>query len=199
MATTHIRTLPERWRSNIGFITSTALIAQIIAGADDPVLTEPDAHLGEVKTELRGAKAEVARLKKEVERYRNRDDRSNQSVHSDVRSNSRSSETINVEATFYTAFCPTGCIGITATGLDVSNTIYTPEGYRVIAVDPSQISLGSLVRVTLADGSTFKAVASDTGGDIKGARIDVLVATRDEANRLGRQAATVEIINEGER
>src|SRR5690554_6602432 len=55
------------------------------------------------------------------------------------------------EATFYTAFCPTGCTGITATGIDVRNTIYN-EGKRIIAVDPNAIPIGSTVKVMLANG-----------------------------------------------
>jgi len=97
------------------------------------------------------------------------------------------------EATFYAAFCPTGCTGITATGIDVSNTIYH-AGKRIIAVDPNVIPLGSHVKITLADGSSFEATAQDTGGDIKGSRIDILVGTRDEAYALGRQAVKVEVI-----
>lgn len=99
------------------------------------------------------------------------------------------------EATFYTAFCPTGCTGITATGIDVRNTIYH-AGKRIIAVDPKVIPLGSTVKVTLANGNSFEAVAGDTGGAIKGRRIDVLVASRDEAYKLGRMTAKVEIIND---
>ncbi len=97
------------------------------------------------------------------------------------------------EATFYTAYCSTGCTGTTATGIDVSQTIYH-EGVRIIAVDPAVIPLGTRVKVTLADGSSFVATASDTGGDIKGRRIDVLVANKAEARRLGRQKAEVEVI-----
>ena len=95
-------------------------------------------------------------------------------------------------ATFYTASCA-GCTGITATGIDVRQSIYS-EGRRVIAVDPSVIKLGSIVRVTLENGEALEAVAGDTGGAIKGARIDVLVATKEEANRLGRQSAKVEVL-----
>lgn len=95
-------------------------------------------------------------------------------------------------ATFYTASCA-GCSGITATGIDVRQSIYS-EGRRVIAVDPSVIKLGSIVRVTLENGESFEAVAGDTGGAIKGARIDVLVASKEEANRLGRQSAKVEVL-----
>lgn len=97
------------------------------------------------------------------------------------------------EATHYTAYCPTGCTGVTATGVDVSNTIYH-EGKRVIAVDPSVIPLGSTVQVTTSDGSTFEATSQDTGGDIKGNRIDILVGSREEAYQLGRQDVTVKVI-----
>ncbi len=98
------------------------------------------------------------------------------------------------EATYYTAFCPTGCTGVTATGIDVSNTIYH-EGKRIVAVDPSVIPLGSTVQVTTSDGNTFEATSQDTGGDIKGNRIDILVGSREEAYKLGRQDVTVEVIN----
>lgn len=97
------------------------------------------------------------------------------------------------EATYYTAFCDTGCIGVTASGIDVSATIYH-DGRRIVAVDPAEIPLGTAVRVTLEDGSSFEATAQDTGGDIQGKRIDILVETTEEARRLGRHGVTVEII-----
>lgn len=103
------------------------------------------------------------------------------------------------EATFYTAHCPTGCTGITASGYDVRNTIYTPDGLRIIAVDPRVIPLGSLVELTFTDGTTFKAQALDTGGAIKGLRVDVLVKTRAEAYRLGRQSVEIRMIRRGGR
>ena len=101
------------------------------------------------------------------------------------------------EATYYTARCD-GCSGITATGYDVRSTIYSPEGYRIIAVDPNVIPLGSVVRVTYGDETSFKAIASDTGGDIKGRRIDVLVTSKEEAYRLGRTNVSVETLAEGD-
>jgi len=101
------------------------------------------------------------------------------------------------EATAYTARCE-GCSGITKTGYDVRNTIYY-EGKRVIAVDPSVIPLYSTVKVTATGGDSFEAVAIDIGGAIKGNRIDVLYATKEEARKFGRQEIEVEIINEGKR
>src|SRR5690606_22069426 len=68
--------------------------------------------------------------------------------------------TKEVVATFYTARCE-GCTGITKTGIDVRNTIHTPDGYRIIATDPSLIPLGSIVKVTLENGKSFEAKAAD--------------------------------------
>lgn len=100
-------------------------------------------------------------------------------------------QTIEVVSTFYVSDCR-GCSGITASGYDVGRTIYYGE-YRIIAADKS-IALGTKVYVELADGQAFKAIVLDRGGSIKGARIDVLVATYDEAIRLGRQQAKVTIL-----
>lgn len=109
-----------------------------------------------------------------------------------------STELGTFEATQYTANC-SGCSGITSQGLDVRNTIYSPAGLRVIAVDPAVISPMSIVRVTFADGQAFKAVAADVGGAINGKEIDILVADRGKALEFGRQDVSIEIINEGER
>lgn len=102
---------------------------------------------------------------------------------------------LTMVATHYTSSCD-GCSGITATGIDVSRTIYS-NGLRVIAVDPGVIPLGSIVRVEYADGTTFKAIAGDTGGMVKNRRIDVLVASENEAYRLGKQTVTVTILKYG--
>lgn len=99
------------------------------------------------------------------------------------------------EATFYTAFCPTGCIGVTASGYDVSSTIYY-EGMRVLAA-PKSVPMYSIMRVTLADGTTFDGIVLDRGSDIGSGRIDILVETRDEAYKLGRQSVEVRMIRRG--
>lgn len=111
------------------------------------------------------------------------------------RSNNANLTQLTMLASHYTSRCD-GCSGITATGIDVTRTIYA-NGLRVIAVDPAIISLGSIVRVEYADGTTFKAIAGDTGGAIKNRRIDVLVASENEAYRLGKQTVTVTILKYG--
>lgn len=104
----------------------------------------------------------------------------------------RTKRAINVEASFYTAYCPEGCTGRTATGIDVSNTQFS-GGRRIIAVDPRIIPLGTKGTLTLANGQSFAVVAQDTGGAIRGNKIDVLVASESEARRLGRQGAVLTI------
>lgn len=97
----------------------------------------------------------------------------------------KSSRTLTMVATAYTADCP-GCTGITATGIDVRNS--TPN---IIAVDPNVIPLGSKVWVE----GYGTAIAGDTGGDIKGNRIDLLTESYDKAIEYGVHTVTVKILN----
>lgn len=96
------------------------------------------------------------------------------------------------EATFYTAGCE-GCTGITASGVDVRNTTHY-KGYRVLAADRS-VPFGTIMRITLEDGTVFDGIVQDRGGAIRGKRLDILVASKAEAYRLGRQKVSVEILN----
>lgn len=102
------------------------------------------------------------------------------------------SDWMTFEATNYTPYC-TGCSGVTAVGLDVRKSIYY-NNYRIIATDPKVIPMWSLVEV-VTPYETFKAIAADTGGDIKNHRIDILVATKQEAYELGRFNVQIRIIS----
>lgn len=99
---------------------------------------------------------------------------------------------ISMTATYYTAYC-NGCTGKTATGDNVKNTIYSKTGHRVIAVDPKVIPLRSLVEVTTPN-ETFIAVASDTGGAIKGRKIDILVSSKKTALSKGVDQVQIRIL-----
>lgn len=75
--------------------------------------------------------------------------------------------------------------GITASGVRA-----TP--YTTVAVDPSVIPLGADVLVDYGDGAGLRRYrAEDTGGAIKGNRIDLCVSSHVEAQQLGRRTATV--------
>ena len=82
-----------------------------------------------------------------------------------------------------------GYAGQTATGV--------PLGKGVIAVDPRVIPLGSRVYVEALDGSWSYgyAVAADTGGAIKGKRVDLCYKTRYECIQFGRRACRVYVLN----
>lgn len=92
-------------------------------------------------------------------------------------------DVINVTAT---AYCP--CVeccgkddGITASGTKAK------EG-RTIAVDPTIISYGTKVEI---GGNTY--YAEDTGGAIKGNRIDVFFYSHEEALEFGVQELTIKV------
>lgn len=98
-------------------------------------------------------------------------------------------------ATAYTADCAEGCMGITATGIDVRGTTHY-NGHRVIATDPAVIPLGTTVEIRFADGTIERAIAADTGGAIDGNIIDYLVSDYNTAIQFGRQTIEIRIIQE---
>ncbi|WP_240612031.1 G5 and 3D domain-containing protein [Planococcus halotolerans] len=97
-----------------------------------------------------------------------------------------SSREFYVSATAYTASC-TGCSGITATGI---NLLANPH-LKVIAVDPSVIPLGSKVWVE----GYGHAIAGDTGGAIKGNKIDIFMPDRSAALAFGRKQVKIKILD----
>lgn len=69
----------------------------------------------------------------------------------------------------------------------------------VIAVDPRIIPLGSKVMIKYPDGTKEYATAEDTGGAIKGHRIDVAKWTVKEANQFGIKAVKVYVLSTPEK
>lgn len=91
-----------------------------------------------------------------------------------------------------TAYCVCyKCCGKTpehpAYGITASGTKATPG--RTVAVDPTKIPLGSTV---IVNGVEY--VAEDTGGAIKGNRLDICFSTHESALQFGRQIVEVEVI-----
>lgn len=93
---------------------------------------------------------------------------------------------LSVSATAYTGQCE-GCSGVTATGIDLNAN----PNAKVIAVDPSVIPLGSKVWVE----GYGEAIAGDTGGAIKGNKIDVHVPDQGTALNWGRKTVTVKVLD----
>jgi len=85
-----------------------------------------------------------------------------------------------------TAYAPNCCPGVglrTAYGLQA--------GFGVVAVDPAIIPLGTHLYVE----GYGHAIAGDTGGDIKGLRIDLGFGTTSEAIRYGRRTIRVYLLD----
>lgn len=96
--------------------------------------------------------------------------------------------------TYYSAYDGTQ-VGITRMGTNMANgNITTKDGYRIVAVDPNVIPLGTVMRITTGRGETFLGKADDTGGVIKGNKIDIAVSSPSEALSFGRTTAVVEIV-----
>ncbi|MBE6929116.1 MAG: DUF348 domain-containing protein [Ruminococcaceae bacterium] len=98
------------------------------------------------------------------------------------------SKKLNVGATAYT--CEGKSFNITKTG--------TTARFGAIAVDPRVIPLNSKLYVQAPDGTWFYGVctAEDTGGKIKGNRIDLYFDTLKECYSFGYRKAVVYIIEE---
>lgn len=92
------------------------------------------------------------------------------------------SKAINAKVTAYTPY-DAGCTGITASG--------TKAGYGTIAVDPRVIPLGSKVYIP----GYGTATATDTGGAIKGNRVDVCYSSLREAYGWGVRNVTVYVLS----
>ncbi|EAX48859.1 3D domain protein [Thermosinus carboxydivorans Nor1] len=65
----------------------------------------------------------------------------------------------------------------------------------VIAVDPDIIPLGSRVYIQFPDGTGQYAVAEDTGGAIKGNRIDIALPSVKQAEDFGIQKVKVYVLS----
>lgn len=98
----------------------------------------------------------------------------------------QSGKTMTVTATAYTPSCA-GCSGVTATGINVKAN----PNMKVIAVDPRVIPLGSKVWVE----GYGTAIAGDTGGAIKGHKIDLLMPNNSQANSWGVRTVTIKVLN----
>lgn len=94
-------------------------------------------------------------------------------------------------------------IAMTATAYTYGNDggNVTATGIRpykgIVAVDPNVIPLGTKLYIESADGKFIygTAVAADTGGAIKGNKIDLFVESESECRRFGRRTVNVYILD----
>ena len=111
---------------------------------------------------------------------------SNQSNTQSTSASNSGGKTITMTASAFTASC-SGCSGITTTGINLQANPHS----KVIAVDPNVIPLGSRVWVE----GYGEAIAGDTGGHIKGNRIDIHVPDKSEAYSWGIKTVQVKVLD----
>jgi 3D (Asp-Asp-Asp) domain-containing protein len=102
-----------------------------------------------------------------------------------VAKNSTVVKEFTVNASAYTMNC-TKCSGITATGINLKKN----PNQKVISVDPKVIPLGTKVYV---EGYGY-AIAADTGGAMRGNKIDVFFPTQKQALNWGRKTVKIQIL-----
>ncbi|WP_186371794.1 3D domain-containing protein, partial [Bacillus nitratireducens] len=103
-----------------------------------------------------------------------------------------SSRELRVQATAYTADpLENGYKAGDQVKSAMGHNLTANPNMKLIAVDPSVIPLGSKVWV---EGYGV-AIAGDTGGAIKGNKIDVLMPDKGTSSNWGRKTVTVKILN----
>ena len=142
------------------------------------VLKEEDIQTA--KAALEKAKAEEAARKKAEEEARRK---AEEEARRKAEEAAKGTYLGEFKLTFYTPDPgENGGYSVTATGKSLAANVW-----KAIAVDPRVIPLGSTVYI---EGfGTF--TAEDTGGAIKGSKIDILVNNASEADALGVQYAKV--------
>lgn len=154
--------------------------ADHIYAGDVIALNEASKHLAKVTTIQVAQTAQVAPVAQQATKQVAQSQQAQAAPTNDV------AKTLTMSATAYTAYCA-GCSGVTANGTDLRAN----PGLKVVAVDPSIIPLGTKVWVE----GYGTAIAADTGGAIKGNKIDVFIPTEEGALAWGRKTVTVKILN----
>ena len=149
--------------------------------------TEPTTHHSpeEKKTEqVHSTEVKASTVENKIESKGTTEPSSKSQVISNEVKSTSSGKEFAAEATAYSYKQP-GLSNFTAMGIDLRSNP------NVIAVDPSQIPLGTLVEVP----GYGIAIAGDTGGDIKGNRIDLHYPEVQQAMDFGRQKITIKVMN----
>lgn len=136
------------------------------------------------KNKIESLKAEEAKKAEEAAKNNaanSSNPTSSNNSYSQPSSDGKYKKTLSMEATAYSGGT------LTAMGL---KPVRDPGGISTIAVDPSVIPLGSKVYIP---GYGY-AIASDTGGVIKGNIIDLYMNSHDECTSWGRRQVTLHIV-----
>ena len=179
---------------SVSVINSSSSISEIESAVSTLNQLIPQLNIDSVKetanNSVQAAKNKIESLKAEEAKKAEEAAKNNASNSSGTLNSTSSSQpsndgkykkTLSMEATAYSGGT------LTAMGL---KPVRDPGGISTIAVDPSVIPLGSKVYIP---GYGY-AIASDTGGVIKGNIIDLYMNSHDECISWGRRQVTLHIV-----
>lgn len=179
---------------SVSVINSSSSISEIESAVSTLNQLIPQLNIDSVKetanNSVQAAKNKIESLKAEEAKKAEEAAKNNSANSSSTLNNTSSSQpssdgkykkTLSMEATAYSGGT------LTAMGL---KPVRDPGGISTIAVDPSVIPLGSKVYIP---GYGY-AIASDTGGVIKGNIIDLYMNSHDECTSWGRRQVTLHIV-----
>lgn len=179
---------------SVSVINSSSSISEIESAVSTLNQLIPQLNIDSVKetanNSVQAAKNKIESLKAEEAKKAEEAAKNNSANSSGTLNNTSSSQpssdgkykkTLSMEATAYSGGT------LTAMGL---KPVRDPGGISTIAVDPSVIPLGSKVYIP---GYGY-AIASDTGGVIKGNIIDLYMNSHDECTSWGRRQVTLHIV-----
>lgn len=156
----------------------------------EKILQEMEEKLQEIDSAIKIAEDEKAAIEAKLKAARDRAAKERESAQKAAQSNPSENIPENIKGKeFYviaTAYSPEESGSHTTLGYNIREN----PNMKLIAVDPRVIPLGSKVWV---EGYGV-AIAGDTGGAIKGYKIDVLMPTRAEALKWGRKTVKVIVL-----
>ena len=163
--------------------------------AKNMVIEESKAKINDLTVENKKLVEEKKKLQTEIQNLKKIkvSKRSDAKVVGGKNVSEKSIKTMTVNASAYIPLCSEGCSGKTRTGYDVRNTIYY-NGMRIIASDTSVLPMYSIVKL---EGFSEKFIVLDTGGAIKGNKVDILFNSQSEAVKFGRRNIKLEVIRYG--
>lgn len=152
-------------------------------------------EIDSLKTQLKQKEAEEAKAKAEAEKVakvkqikQEAQVKASSTTVETATTKTTQDKTITAVATAYTAYC-NGCSGTTANGTDLRAN----PSSKVIAVDPRVIPLNSKVEVIHNGKSLGVFTAGDTGGAIKGNKIDIFMSSQKAALNWGVKEVTLKV------
>ena len=168
------------------------LAAPVAHASADPSNADPPAVTEQVKDTNTSKQAEKATPSNQGDHQKSKDNKS-KDTSSSAKAPSKYEDVLDITAT---AYAPGAHDNDQWGDKTYLGTQIRPG---VVAVDPDVIPLGSRLYIQYPNGHGEYAVAEDTGGAIKGNRIDIAKTSVDKAQDFGMKDVKVFVVEKGDK